>query len=282
MPSVRTLLVLGRASNLPTVWSNCLAAWILAEGGNWTRFLALTVGATLLYLGGMYLNDAFDEDFDRQHRRERPIPNGQIKAALVWQIGFGLLSAGFLCVAWLGSLTAVLAVLLVAAILLYDWLHKMVALSPVLMALCRVFLFLMAASATEWGLNGISVWSGLALGCYIVGLSYVAKKESLPGVLQFWPLLFLAAPLLLGWLVNDYNHRLSGIGLMLVLVIWVATRLRYLFRAADRNVGYCVSGLLAGIVLTDLLAVGLSWQSALVFGLLFLAALLFQRFIPAT
>ena len=31
---LRTLLVLGRASNLPTVWSNCLAGWLLGEGGH--------------------------------------------------------------------------------------------------------------------------------------------------------------------------------------------------------------------------------------------------------
>jgi hypothetical protein len=31
---LRTLLVLGRVSNLPTVWSNCLAGWWLGGGGN--------------------------------------------------------------------------------------------------------------------------------------------------------------------------------------------------------------------------------------------------------
>ena len=31
--NLRTLLVLGRASNLPTVWSNCFAGWLLGGGG---------------------------------------------------------------------------------------------------------------------------------------------------------------------------------------------------------------------------------------------------------
>ena len=61
---LRTLLVLGRASNLPTVWSNCLAGWILGGGGPHKRLLALCGGATLLYVGGMFLNDAFDAQFD--------------------------------------------------------------------------------------------------------------------------------------------------------------------------------------------------------------------------
>ena len=29
----KAILILGRISNLPTVWSNCLAAYILSEGG---------------------------------------------------------------------------------------------------------------------------------------------------------------------------------------------------------------------------------------------------------
>jgi hypothetical protein len=44
-----------------------------------------------------------------------------------------------------------------------------------------------------------------------------------------------------------------------------------------------VSGLLAGIVLVDLLAVGASTpQLAVLFGALFALTVLFQRFVPAT
>src|SRR5213594_1545943 len=37
-PYWRTLLILGRASNVPTVWSNCLAGWLLGGGGSIGRF----------------------------------------------------------------------------------------------------------------------------------------------------------------------------------------------------------------------------------------------------
>src|SRR5829696_10188827 len=92
--TLRTLLVLGRVSNVPTVCSNCLAGWLLGGGGDWRRFMLLCAGATLLYVGGMYLNDAFDAEFDSQHRRERPIPSGAIKLGTVWRIGIALLVAG--------------------------------------------------------------------------------------------------------------------------------------------------------------------------------------------
>ncbi len=84
-PHWQTLLVLGRVSNLPTVWSNCLAGWLLGGGGHGLDFLILLLGASLLYVGGMFLNDAFDQEFDRVSRRERPIPSGQIDAAEVWR-----------------------------------------------------------------------------------------------------------------------------------------------------------------------------------------------------
>jgi hypothetical protein len=282
MPPLRTLLILGRVSNLPTVWSNCLAAWLIADGGPWWRFVVLNLGATFLYIGGMFLNDAFDEDFDRLHRRNRPIPNGEIKAATVWSLGFGMMVFGYLGVSCLGSDTALLGAFLVVAILLYNWLHKMVAASPVLMAACRFFLFLMAASATRFGINGSAIWGALVLACYIVGLSYVARRESLPGALSLWPLAFLGAPVILCLLVNDESYRPGAVVLVTGFIAWTAYPLSYLFRSSDRNIGYCVSGLLAGIALTDGLAAGWDPWTTPVFIALFGLALVFQRFVPAT
>ena len=94
---MRTWLVLGRISNLPTVWSNCLAGWWLGGGHQIHNLPLLLVGATCLYVGGMFLNDAFDANFDTQYRRERPIPSGAVSAALVWQTGFALLAFGVFC-----------------------------------------------------------------------------------------------------------------------------------------------------------------------------------------
>ena len=90
---LRTLLVLGRVSNLPTVWSNCLAGWLISGPGSIGALLLLCGGATALYIGGMYLNDAFDADFDRQFRRERPIPSGAISVTAVWRIGLAFTHA---------------------------------------------------------------------------------------------------------------------------------------------------------------------------------------------
>ncbi len=280
-PPLRTLLVLGRTSNVPTVWSNCLAGWLLGGGGRWSHFGLLCAGATLMYVGGMYLNDAFDAEFDRQHRRERPIPSGAISATLVWRIGFALLGLGLLLLLPLGFTTAVLAVLLLASILAYDAIHKFITFSPVLMAACRFFLYLTAASAAG-GVTGLAMWSAVALAGYIVGLSHIARKESGGVVAQRWPLILLALPPALALLVNDGPLRQTAWLMAGVFGLWTARALRSVWME-PRNIPHAVSGLLAGIVWVDLLAVAHAPREvAAIFVGLFLLSVLFQRFVPAT
>src|SRR4051794_6226316 len=100
---LRTLLVLGRVSNLPTVWSNCLAGWWLGGGGKWSLLAWTCVGTSLLYVAGMFLNDAFDADFDRQHRSSRPIPSGAITLQEAWSWGLALMVLGILSLCWMGK-----------------------------------------------------------------------------------------------------------------------------------------------------------------------------------
>lgn len=281
-PRLRTLLVLGRVSNVPTVWSNCLAAWLLNGGGSWTAFLLLCAGATLLYVGGMFLNDAFDAGFDRQFRQERPIPSGQIAERDVWWIGGLLLFFGWLQLFMLGNAVALFATLLVAAIILYDAVHKHIEGAPFIMASCRFLLYLVAGAATLHAVNEPVLWHGLALAAYIIGLSFLARKESGQGKVALIPLLFLIAPFLANVCVNPDRNALSwlaGAGLL----FWLGWRVREILTQAKPNVGKVVAGLLAGIVLVDCAALPhLTMAMALVFGGLFLLALLLQRTIPAT
>ena len=282
-PSLRTLLVLGRVSNLPTVWSNCLAGWLLAGGGDLSRFLWLTLGASWLYLGGTYLNDAFDAQFDRQHRRERPIPAGRIHANTVWKLGLTWLALGLLNLAWFSETTVLVAVLLALNILIYDAIHKIFAFSPVFMAANRFLLLLLAASVGRSGITGFVLWSALVLGCYIAGLSYLARKESIKTPVQYWPCVLLAPPIVLALIVNRGPYLLQGTALSSALVIWMLYCLRDAFWVVQRNLGRSVAGLLAGIVLVDLLAVcGGTWATALIFVGLFGLTLALQQFVPAT
>src|SRR5262249_62429462 len=87
--SLTALARLGRVSNLPTVWTNVLAATVLA-GGDWqsVRTGGVLAAMSLFYVGGMYLNDFFDRALDARERPGRPIPAGDLSAGVVAAIGF--------------------------------------------------------------------------------------------------------------------------------------------------------------------------------------------------
>jgi hypothetical protein len=281
---LRTLLDLGRVSNLPTVWSNCLAGWWLAGGGNFWKLPLLLLGVSALYTGGMFLNDAFDVDFDQQRRASRPIPSGKISLEAVWRFGWAWLAFGILCLLFVGKIAGVFAVLLAIFILIYNATHKFITASPWLMGACRFWVYVIAGTTGTNGLNGWPVWCGAVLALYIVGLSYVARRESSREKIPHWPLILLAAPVFLAMLMNAGENRVAAIWLSLILILWIAFCVRSIFQPGEVNVGRIVSGLLAGIVFVDWVAVapacprGLSFTFLILFG----ATILLQRFIPAT
>jgi len=282
MPRLRSLFVLGRASNLPTVWSNCLAGWWLGGRGNVSKLPLLFAGATLLYIGGMYLNDAFDANFDQQRRKERPIPSGAISLDAVWKLGLLWLALGLICLFFAGRTTGELGLALLVCILLYDAIHKVITFSPLLMGACRFFLYLVAASVGAFA-AGWAVWCGLALGLYIVGLSFIARRESARGSVQYWPMILLAAPIALAFFMNVGEYRKSASLVSLVVGLWILRSVRSVLWSIDRQIGRTVSGLLAGIVFVDWLAAADAPRTlGFVFVVLFVLANLFQRYIPAT
>lgn len=184
-PALRTALRLGRVSNLPTVWTNVLAGLVLS-GAAWTaeRAVALAAGLSLFYVGGMVLNDYFDRDIDKRERPERPIPSGEVRAGTALAAGLALLGAGEAVVAalaWSGGGTGwppvVAGLALASAIVAYDLHHKGNPLSPFLMALCRVLVYVVAALSVA-----VAFPPWLGIGCavllaYLVALTWIAKHE---------------------------------------------------------------------------------------------------------
>ena len=182
---MRPWLELARISNLPTVWTNVLAGWLLAGGKwEWQPLAWLLLGGSLLYTGGMILNDAADVKFDREHRKERPIPSGRVTSAQAWSVGLGMMLAGAIMAVWGATACIWLTSGLVAAILFYDLYHKPWAGSVFVMGSCRTLLYLVAASAAAEHLTVKDHWEvivkAIALGGYVVGLSLMARHEAAP------------------------------------------------------------------------------------------------------
>ena len=301
MKTLRALLVLGRVSNLPTIWSNCLCGWLIGVDYagigpvDWSMLYWLCAGASAIYLGGMYLNDACDVAFDRQFRKDRPIPSGVISEGVVWKIGIGLIATGVGALSLQGGVTALLVLALFNCVLIYNFLHKKIVWSPVLIALCRFFLFLVAASFAFVTTNpngdffahqnsGLATWTALVLCLYVVGLSCLAKVESEPGAVRYWPCMLLCSPVLLALFVNpDGDNREAALLVSAILGLWVIRCLRSAFLGEKRDIGKTVGGLLAGISLVDLMAVPLvSTELAGLFLGCFILSLVAQRWAPAT
>lgn len=252
--SWQTALALGRISNLPTVWTNVLAGIVLAGGlvnGALPipEALAALAGMSLLYTAGMYLNDAFDRDFDRQHRPERPIPSGRVSAALVFAVGFGLLGAGVALLALCSARAALAASVLAAVIVLYDVWHKGNPASPLLMGACRLLAYVAAGLAVAPSVpEGLWVAALVSL-CWLIGLTYVAKQETLARVGNLWPLLFLAAPIVYGAI--HAGDRPLVLVLTVGLAAWATMLVIRLVRRGKPAIPEVVIGLIAGISLVD-------------------------------
>ena len=279
MGFIHHALNLGRVSNLPTVWSNCLAACAINLcAHDWVRaipdwkdlnaldplpFLPLLLGASLLYMGGCTLNDAFDQKFDAQYNPERPIPSGAIPPTRVWTLGSAELGLGVWMLIDLAQCEPLWIVALVLSIIFYDALHKKWSGGVMLMGGCRLLLWAGAAtcgmSETIYPLTWI--W-GTTLAFYVVGISLTARCESkakeeapkLSIVFLFGPAI-VALAALIHW--NNLDPiRVFLVNLVGLLIAWIAFNAIIQMRGGKKGaIGFGVSRLLAGICVIDALVV---------------------------
>jgi 4-hydroxybenzoate polyprenyltransferase len=174
-PRWRAYLLLARVSNVPTVWSNVLAGIVVAGVEPDTGMYVHMAGAvTAFYIGGMFLNDAFDAEFDARQRPERPIPAGDVTRGEAFAVGSALLATALL---WLPRqrATLLLGLVLTAAIVFYDYRHKGVLLAPVVMGVCRGLVYCIAASAVA-AVSVAVLLAAAVMTVYVVSLTVIARS----------------------------------------------------------------------------------------------------------
>ena len=284
-------LRLGRVSNLPTIWTNVLTGTVLAGSTPTPVLLGLLLLAlSLFYMAGMYLNDAFDRHFDAAAYPQRPIPSGAVTAGTVFTMGFLGLGAGELLLivvgygieGGLGWPPVIAGLSLAATIVYYNAHHKSNPLGPLVMGLCRAQVYLTAALAVAPELSQQLWWGTGLLAAYVIGLSYVARQETLAHLMNLWPLAFLAAPFVYG-----FPGALRSMGpavIYISYVAWVIYALWRLIQGTQTAIREGVSTLIAGIALLDALLIALAGDpqlAALVAGGAFLTRLA-HRFVPGT
>ena len=286
---------MARGANLPTVWTNVIAAWAINAGTGpsirwmpeWTDIGFFTfdvlgwliLGGTLVYAGGCFLNDACDHEFDRDHRPERPSPSGDLPLAQVGFLGIGQMALGTWALIGGGGCSWKWTVGLLLCILVYNWIHKKTAWGIVLMGGCRSLLWITAGTAAS-GMSPaplLYVWA-LAVGAYVAGISWFARNESsasaseqaTDNILGRMPilLLFIVPLISLGYLVLWNNldpirvFLVNMVGLLAGGIVFFAVLT--MREKKKGSVGKGVSRLLAGICAVD--ATILSFHAPLLVG----------------
>ena len=258
----KTFLKLGRVSNLPTVWTNAIAGTVLAGQPSFGAIVIVALALTLFYVGGMWLNDAFDAEIDARERANRPIPMGEIAVGTVFAGGFAMLGLGVVLAFAMGVTAGVAGIGLAALVVLYDWLHKRTVLSPVIMGGTRFFCYIVAAVAVG-AITGSVVWGALGLLAYTAGLTYAAKQEAYDRLDRAWPLAVLALPVIYAFTQTsaDIAALLIWAGLLAVVLL----ALRLLLRRNKGDVPRAVVTMIAGMSLYDATLIAGAGYSVLAF-----------------
>ncbi len=296
-------LAAGRVANLPSVVSNVVTG-VLLGGFIWSSskwdFTVLAVTALgclvgcFLYLGGCFLNDWWDRDWDRENKPSRAVPSGRLPATALLFSALIFLVLGLVFASGLGSLSFGVAVLIVIFILVYSAIHKATSWGVMAMGLCRGALYFLGGSSVgpegglfsefeggwpqnidvfrEFGL--VLVLPALGLVSYIMGLSLLARfeaKGNLPAINRTLACLFLFSPALthLLFVASEFQLVFVLAALPFLLVVYLATKL------ITKSLPKGVSLLLAALPLLDfmlvfpLICVGGVWGIPEGFGALF-------------
>ncbi len=178
MSSLFPYLQLIRAPAVFTAISNILAAHLIATGGEvrGAALVLLSAASLCLYAGGMILNDCFDLEEDRRERPGRPLPSGRVPLARAWLLGWGALACGVLLAAAQGGLQLLIALVLAAAIVLYDGVAKRYRVGSLVMGGCRYLNWLLGLSVTGLSAQDFLLASPILL--YVVSLTVLSSIET--------------------------------------------------------------------------------------------------------
>ncbi len=180
MTSPKAFLDLCRISNLPTVWTNVLAAVVLSGAPFfWPDFLILSASISFFYSGGMVLNDIFDARVDQVAKPFRPIPAHRISLRTAKFFMTSLFAAALALLLFAPDQKAFYAGLfLLGFIVAYDLSHKNHPFSIFLMAACRLMVFAVTAIAVSGTVGRLVFIGGWVQFLYILLLSLIARHEN--------------------------------------------------------------------------------------------------------
>jgi 1,4-dihydroxy-2-naphthoate octaprenyltransferase len=176
--TIKPYLQLTRPANLVTAIADILAGMAIAQFTFSDFNPALLVISTLgLYGGGVVMNDVFDAKLDAVERPERPIPSGKVPLQSATMLGMTLLFAGVLAAALFSFQSGMIAVVIAALTVLYNWFAKHhVFFGPLTMGMCRGGNLLLGMSVLP---ESFQQWGFVALLpiAYIAAITLISQDE---------------------------------------------------------------------------------------------------------
>lgn len=191
MATLAAYLALCRVGNLPTVWSNVLAAMLLATGALAPGpLIVLALALSCFYVGGMSLNDLCDLAHDRRRRPDRPLPSGRVSVPAARMLTGTLFAAGLGLLALAPDARGLAAgLVLLLAIVAYDLNHKGNPFSVLLMAACRALVYVVVGLALTGALPAALLLAAAVQAVYVLSISVVARYENGRATPFRWPVI---------------------------------------------------------------------------------------------
>jgi 4-hydroxybenzoate polyprenyltransferase len=191
---VKSIFRLMRIPNIFTAVADVMMGFVFMHqsfeplGG----LLFLCAATCCLYSAGMILNDVFDVEIDSVERPERSIPSGAVSLQFATILSYTLIFTGVGCAitsyfffAEEKLLTrfepAIIAILLVAAIFLYNKILKKTPVAPIAMGGCRFLNILLGMSligSANAGLIPAGLMIALGVGVFVAGFTWFARSEA--------------------------------------------------------------------------------------------------------
>lgn len=150
------------------------------------------------------------------------------------------------------------------------------------MGMCRGMLYITAGAMYSSVLNIELMVGALIVFLWTIGLTFLAKQETLDRVDKYWPVLFLVTPIFYGIaeVLSSYV-----VWIMLILLTLVIASSIYILRSEKPGrVGLVVSILIASFSLLDGLLIAISGfeMLAIFVAITMSLTLILQKYVPGT
>jgi 4-hydroxybenzoate polyprenyltransferase len=184
----RKYLLLVRLPNTFTAPSNILTGYfavILPWHANVSVLGILMISSALLYVSGIVFNDFFDIEIDRKERPFRPLPSNEVTKQKALIIAAAAMIIANLLAFAAGTASLIVAIILSATIIGYDYRLKRTMAGPVTMGSARFLNIFLGASPGVAGLlfyNDNFLLTRLLLACilmllYVLAISILSRME---------------------------------------------------------------------------------------------------------